>query len=100
MILLGKKSSGQGVPGSDPYVEGSTLYQLPPGAGLSGETVGGGWAEQAANRRNITTIGGGDTAWYNPGWGCFKAFHYGERQIPGRRYSAYIPPRGFSDWLR
>lgn len=90
----------EGYPGSDPYTEGSTLYRLPAGVGDPDAAVGGGWAEQSYNRRNITTIGGGDTSWYNPGLGCFRAMHYGERQIPGRRYLAYIAPRGFSEWLR
>ena len=79
---------------------GMPLYNLPPGTGLSGETVGGGWAEQPASRRHLFDTGGGDMAWYNPGLGCFRALHYGERQLPGRVYAAYSPPLGFSEWLR
>lgn len=90
----------QGYPGSDPYAEDGTLFRLPAGRGDPDAPVGGGYSQQSYNRRNILTIGGGDTAWYNPGLGCFRALHYGERPIPGRRYVAYIPPRGFSEWLR
>lgn len=90
--------SGQGYPGPDPYEQGPVAYRLPPGVG--NPATGGGDGMQAQNRRNVTTIGGGDESWYNVGWGCLKASRYGERQLPGRTYSAYIPPRGFSDWLR
>lgn len=86
--------------GNDPYVENGVLYRLPPGKGDPDASVGGGWGQQAQNRRNVVSVGGGDLDWYNPGLGCFRAFHYGERPLPGRVYSGYIPPRGFSEWLR
>lgn len=92
--------STQGYPGPDPYDQGPQLYRLPVGAGDPDMSIGGGNSMQAVNRRNIPTIGGGDTGWYNPALGCWKAFHYGERKIPGRTYLASIPQRAFSEWLR
>ena len=98
-LALGATAPGTYL-GSDPYTDFNAMYRLPAGHGDVDAPVGGGWAEQTQARRNISTIGGGDVAWYNPGLGCFRAMHYGERQLPGRRYLAYIPVLGFSEWLR
>ena len=75
---------------------GDVLYNLPAGSGDPDAAVGGGWAEQGLNRRNVITTGGGDESFYNVGWACFRAFHYGERPLPGRRYTCYIPPLTYS----
>jgi hypothetical protein len=54
--------------------------------GGSGMDVSGG-RRQVPIRRNVALM-------------FFKAFHYGQKPMPGRLYPAYEPPLGFSRWLR
>lgn len=72
------------------------LFRKPPGVGAPNEAVGGGDAMQPAGG----LLAGGVTGYTNPGLTCWKAYHYGERPLPGRVYVSSIPQRAFSEWLR
>lgn len=70
-------------------------FRLPPS--LSDFTEGGhggGYGAQPDSLHRPVFKGG------NRALSVFKAFHYGERNLVGKTYEAYIPPRGFSEWLR
>ena len=70
------------------------LYRFPGGVGDPDASVGGGYGSQPDTLHRRVALGS------NVGLLAFRAFHYGERRLPGRVYEAYQPPLSFSGWLR
>jgi hypothetical protein len=83
-------------PNDTPIVDNGqevALYKYPPGTGLPDQQVGGGYAMDVSDLRPAPLR-------RNLGLMFFRAFHYANRNLPGRTYSAYQPVYGFSEWLR
>lgn len=73
-------------------------YTVP--ASMPDSTLGGTGGGNATLPETLFRTVLGPLGQYNVGLSNWKAYHYGERALPGRSYGTYIPPRGFSEWLR